>query len=80
LTDHFSPNPCVSTSLDLDDRRDAVLVYEKMVERPACAAILRVRETSLTSDQQETPRRIRRVVTDKKARVTFKQGLEVILS
>jgi hypothetical protein len=56
LTDDFTPDSGVGTSLDLDERGDGILVKEQVIERPVPRPFLFTGHSHLTGDEQPTPR------------------------
>src|SRR5208337_2826514 len=40
LTDNLPPDPGVGASLDLDERRDGILIKKQVVERPSTRPVL----------------------------------------
>jgi hypothetical protein len=54
LAHDLSPRPRIATPLDLDERGNAVLVQEEMIERPARACV--VGNAHLPVDQEPPPR------------------------
>lgn len=57
LADDLSPGAGIAASLDFDQGGDAVLVQEEVVQGPAGAALLLVRDAHLAGDQEPASRR-----------------------
>jgi hypothetical protein len=62
LPDDRPADPGIGASLNLDERRHSILVEEQMVDRPAAACVLVVRDRRLAADQQPAARRVPRVL------------------
>lgn len=59
LADDLSPRAGIGAALDLDERGDAVLVQEKVVQGPAGSSLLLVRDADLSGDEEPAARRAR---------------------
>jgi hypothetical protein len=81
LPDYGAAQPRIPTALDLDERRDPILVDEEVVEGPIGSAVLLSRHPRLARDQQPTSWNIRiDVISGNQVRVASQEVLKVVLA
>ena len=80
LSDHFAADSRVAVSLDFNERRNRILVYEQVIERPPGAASFLAWDAGFSRDQEPAARiRWRDLLATQELGVIRQKSLKLIL-